>query len=117
MTFWIADWLRAFAVTLLVEIPIATPLLRIAERSVARRIALVVVANLATHPLVWFLFPGLASGRVTRLALSEAWALLAELAIYRLVWPALRTRRAALVSLVANAASVAAGFALARLLR
>jgi hypothetical protein len=113
VTFWIADWLRAFAVTLLVEIPIATPLLGVVERSVPRRIAIVVVANLATHPLVWFLFPGLAFGAGARLALSEAWALLAEIAIYRLVWPSLSVRRAALVSLVANGASVAAGFALA----
>lgn len=117
MTFWIADWLRAFAVTMLVEIPIATPLLAIVERNVTRRIAIVVVANLATHPLVWFLFPGLAFGRPARLALSEAWAVLAEIAIYKLVWPALRVRRAALVSLAANGASVAAGFALGRLLR
>jgi hypothetical protein len=116
VTFWIADWLRAFAVTLLVELPIATPLLRIVERSVPRRIAIVVVANLATHPLVWFLFPGLAAGRAARLALSEAWAVLAELAIYRLFWPSLRGRRAALASVAANGASVAVGFALARLL-
>jgi len=60
VTFWIADWLRAFALTLLAEIPIATPLLSTVDRGVARRIAIVVVANLATHPLVWFLFPGLA---------------------------------------------------------
>lgn len=117
MTFWIADWLRAFAITLLVEIPIATPLLASAERRVGRRIAIVVVANLATHPLVWFLFPGLTFGRPVRFALSEAWAVLAEIAIYKIVWPSLRVRRAALVSLAANAASVAAGFALARFLR
>ena len=43
--------------------------------------------------------------------------MLAELAIYKLVWPSLRVRRAALVSLAANAASFAAGFALARVLR
>ena len=75
------------------------------------------VANLATHPLVWFLFPGLAVGRPTRFALSEVWAVLAELVIYKIVWPPLRLRRAALVSLAANAGSVAVGFALARLLR
>ena len=117
MTFWIADWLRAFALTLLAELPIAIPLLARVERSVARRFALVVVANLATHPLVWFLFPGLALGKPARFALSEAWAVLAELAVYKLVWPALRVRRAALVSVAANAASVAVGFALAGFLR
>jgi hypothetical protein len=58
---------------------------------------------------VWFLFPGLARGAGTRLALSEAWAVLAELAIYRIVWPALSIRRATLVSLAANAVSLAAG--------
>ena len=117
MTFWIADWLRAFAITLVVEIPIATPLLAAVERSVGRRIAIVVVANLATHPLVWFLFPGLAFGEPVRFALSEAWAVLAEIVVYKLVWSSLRLRRAALISLAANAASVAAGFALARFLR
>lgn len=66
--------------------------------------------NLATHPLVWFLFPGLAVGAGISLALSEAGAVLAELAIYRVVWPALPTRRAALVSLAANAASLIVGF-------
>jgi hypothetical protein len=68
-----------------------------------------VAVNLATHPLVWFLFPGLAVGAGARLALSEAWAVLAELAIYRLVWPALSLRRATLVVVVANAASLVAG--------
>ncbi len=115
MTFWVAAWLRAFGLTLLIEIPVATPLLAAVEPSRLRRIAVVAVANLATHPLVWFLFPGLSLGRGTRLALSEAWAVLAELAIYLLVWgPALRLRRAALVSLAANGASAAAGFILAR---
>jgi len=117
VTFWIADWLRAFAITLVAEIPIATPLLAAVERSVGRRIAIVVVANLATHPLVWFLFPGLAFGKPVRFALSEAWAVLAEIVVYKLVWSSLRLRRAALISLAANAASVAVGFALARFLR
>jgi hypothetical protein len=117
MTFWVADWLRAFALTLIVEISVATPLLARVEQRIARRIAVVVVANLATHPLVWFLFPGLAFGRPARFALSEAWAVSAELAIYVLVWPSLPFRRAAIASLAANGASVAAGMVLAHLWR
>ena len=109
MTFWVANWLRAFGLTLLVELAIALPLLAAVEPRLARRASVVVVVNLATHPLVWFLFPGLAVGSGTRLALSEAWAVLAELAIYRLVWPALSLRRAALVAVAANAASLVAG--------
>ena len=111
MTFWVADWMRAFALTLLVEIAVAIPLLGPVESRIGRRLAVVAVANLATHPLVWFLFPGLAFGRATRLGLSEGWAVGAEIAIYLLVWPSLRWRRATVVSLAANAASVAVGLA------
>jgi hypothetical protein len=109
VTFWVANWLRAFGLTLLVELAIALPLLAPVEPRLWRRVSAVLVVNLATHPLVWFLFPGLAAGAGARLALSEAWAVLAELAIYRVVWPALPMRRAALVSGAANAASLVVG--------
>jgi hypothetical protein len=116
VTFWVLNWLRAFGVTLLVEIPIAAPMLARAqvEPRLPRRCAVIVLANLATHPLVWFAFPGLAIGAGARVGFSEAWAVLAELAVYRLVWPSLSLRRAAFVSLAANAASFAAGLLLAR---
>jgi hypothetical protein len=116
VTFWVADWLRAFGLTLLIELALAVPLLAPVEPRLLRRFAAVVTANLATHPLVWFLFPALALGRPARLALSEAWALIAEAIIYLTVWPALRPRRAFVVSLIANAASAAAGLLLARVL-
>jgi hypothetical protein len=116
VTFWIAGWLRAFGLTLLFELPVATPLLATAERRTARRLAGVVVANLATHPLVWFLFPGLALGRWGRFAAAEAWAFAAETAVYLVIWPALGARRAALVSLLANGTSAVAGLLLARYL-
>jgi hypothetical protein len=116
VTFWITDWLRAFGLTLLIELALAVPLLAVTEPRVLRRVAAVVTANLATHPLVWFLFPGLALGRPARLAISEAWALIAEAIIYATVWPALRLRRAFAVSLIANGASAVAGLLLARFL-
>ncbi len=112
MTFWVTAWLRAFGLTLLVELSIAVPLLARVEPRTARRAAAVLAANLATHPLVWFMFPGLALGRNARFGLSELWALLAEAAIYLIVWPALRFRRALLISLAANAASALAGLVL-----
>jgi hypothetical protein len=114
VTFWVAAWLRAFGLTLLVETPIATPLLARVEPRTARRLAGVVLANLATHPLVWFLFPGVALPRWGRFAAAETWAFAAETAVYLLVWPALKLRRAALVSLAANGASALAGLILAR---
>jgi len=109
VTFWVTNWLRAFGLTLLIELAIALPLLAPVEARLWRRASAVAVANLATHPLVWFLFPGLAAAAGARLALSEAWAVLAELAIYRIVWPALPIRRAALTSVAANAASLIVG--------
>jgi hypothetical protein len=109
VTFWVVNWLRAFGLTLVVELAIALPLLAPVEPRLSRRASAVLAANLATHPLVWFLFPGLAIGAGARLALSEVWAVLAELAIYRIVWPALSIRRATMVSAAANAASLVAG--------
>lgn len=116
MTFWVADWLRAFGLTLLTELAVAVPLLATADRRVGRRIAVVTIANLTTHPLVWFLFPGLALGRPTRLFLAETWAVLAEAAVYATVWPPLPRRRALLASVLANGASVAAGLMLAKVI-
>jgi hypothetical protein len=116
MTFWIADWLRMFALTLGVELAVATPLLRPIEARLWRRIAAVCLANLASHPLVWFVFPGAGLSYATRVGLSELWALLVEAAAYVLVWPTLRWRRALLASLCANGASVAAGLVAQRML-
>lgn len=112
MTPWVLDWLRAFAITVAVEALVATPLLRRAEPRVARRLAALLLVNLATHPLVWFLFPGLATRYAIRVALSEAWAFGAEAGAYLVIWPHLGARRAFLVSLLANGASFGAGMLL-----
>ena len=115
MSFWVLAWLRAFALTLAVELPVAVALLAFIEPRRARRAGAAVLANLATHPLVWFAFPGLTAGPAARLASSEVWAVVGEAAIYRFIWPALPLHRAALVSLAANTASFLVGLALARL--
>jgi hypothetical protein len=75
---WVLHWLRAFALTVAVEAVVATPLVGRAESRIGRRLAVVLLVNLATHPLVWFLAPGLAAGHAVRLALSEAWAFAAR---------------------------------------
>jgi hypothetical protein len=112
MTFWLADWLRAFAITLVVELAVAGAMLARAERRLHRRIGAIALVNLASHPLVWFVFPALGLAHPSRLALSETWAVVSELAGYRVIWPELSLRRAAMVSLCANATSFAAGLAL-----
>ena len=79
-------WFKAFFFTVLVETPIAAALLRPAEPRLARRIALILFANLASHPAVWFIFPALGLSYLPTLLISEAWAVLLEALLYRLVF-------------------------------
>ncbi|WP_438042127.1 hypothetical protein [Sorangium sp. So ce128] len=108
----VAAWARAFAFTLLIELAVASPLLGAAERARGRRAALVAVANLASHPAVWFIFPALAIGATARLALSELWAVLLELGVYRLALRELPATHAIAASALANGASLGLGLLL-----
>jgi hypothetical protein len=119
VTTWVIDWLRAFGVTFAAETLVALPLLRPSQASLRRRLAAVALANLATHPLVWFLFPGLALPYTLRLVLSETFAVVLETGAYLVIWPALGPRRATLVAVLANGASLVCGLFLrsARLLQ
>lgn len=112
MTGWVTDWLRAFGLTVVVEAAVVLPLLRRHELRRSRLAAVVVLVNLATHPLVWFLFPGLAARHSVRVILAEVFALGVEGAAYAIVLPGVGAGRAMMVSLAANAASVAVGLAL-----
>jgi hypothetical protein len=109
-------WLLAFVVTVAAEAPVVLLLTRGSETGVAKRLALIVFAQLATHPLVWFVFPRIVgltgNGAAT---LSELWAWLAEAAFYALVLRGVSVTRALGISALANGASVAAGVALAHL--
>jgi hypothetical protein len=108
-------WLEAFLVTVAVEAPLVLALTRGTEPRGARKLALVVFAQLATHPLVWFVFPyipGLRGGTATML--SELWAWLAEAVFYAVALRGLAFTRALAVSALANGASVLAGVALER---
>jgi hypothetical protein len=111
-------WFVAFVITVAVEAPIVLLLTRACGVSAPKRFALIVFAQLATHPLVWFVFPQIVglTGR-TAAALSEVWAWLGEAAFYALVWRDLGTARALGVSAVANGASVVAGVVLSDIVR
>ena len=130
MTHWVLAWLRAFGLTLLIEELIAVPLLSRWERKprerhphtdgptaapwtrIAQRVASVALVNVATHPLVWFLFPGLKCAYATRVILSEIWAFSAEGGAYWLIRPGLPAGRAFLTSVLANGASLGIGLLL-----
>jgi len=109
-----ALWLRFFAVTVAVELLVAIPLLR-GEGSLARRATAIGVANLASHPIVWFVIARVIASRTPMILIAESWAIASEAVVYALVFPTLSRTRALGVSGVANAASFLTGLVLMRL--
>jgi len=105
-----SGWLAAFLLTLAVELPVAAFLLRRAEPDRLRLALLIVYANLATHPLVWFVLSQFALvGTATYVLLAESWAIAAEALFYWITLRGLPARRALAVSLAANASSFLVG--------
>lgn len=106
----VAAWGRAFALTLAVEAIVAVPLLARGDVSRLRGLAAVLVANLASHPIVWFVLPALAfPSDGARVVASEAWAVGVEVLVYALAVPRLGALGALGVSALANGASFAVG--------
>ena len=101
-------WLLAFGLTVAIEIPLASWLLR---GALQRRVALALVAQLASHPLVWFVFPELPVRYWTMIAIAETWAVVVEALIFVFVGQE-RWQRALGISLMTNGASYAIGLAL-----
>ena len=101
-------WLIAFAITVLSELAVAVPLLAPGGTR-GRRVAAVCLAQLATHPSVWFIWPLLGLPRPLFLLAAEAFALLTEALIYRFSFERLSWSRCFAASALANGASVALG--------
>lgn len=105
---YVLYWAGAFALTFAIELPIVVLALRGRGVPVARLIAAAFFGQLATHPWVWFAFPGLPLASRTSLVASELFAWWVEAALYALVVPKIGWR-AIVVSLAANLASYGAG--------
>ena len=101
-------WLTAFAITAASELLIAVPLLA-PGGSRLRRAAAVSLAQLATHPSVWFIWPLLGLPRPLFLLIAESFALLVEALIYRFSFERLSWSRCLAASAIANGASVFVG--------
>jgi hypothetical protein len=101
-------WLIAFAVTVASELVVAVPVLA-AGGSRSRRVTAVCLAQLATHPSVWFIWPLLGLSRPLFLLVAESFALLAEALIYRFSFERLSWSRCFAASALANGASVFVG--------
>lgn len=111
----IAHWFRAFAWTLGLELPVAWLVLR-GHVPWARRVAIIIVANVATHPAVWLVFPELGAGLGwpgwLTLSLSEVWAYGFEAFVYGLFLGPGKLRPAVLTAVAANTVSFGLGYAL-----
>jgi hypothetical protein len=108
--FRIADWFMAFLLTLVVELPVGVILLRPAEPELVRRALAVLIANLVTHPAVWYVLTQLLLvGTVTFTLVAETWAVLGEAVVYGVTFPAMARSRALAVALVVNTLSFAIG--------
>lgn len=105
-------WFRAFVLTLLVELLVLTPVLSKQDRKVGRCVATVTLAQVTSHPLVWFVIPVFGLPYLAYTCVAELWAVVVEAALYRLGYPSLTVTRAGLLSLAANAASVIVGLIL-----
>ena len=110
MFFPASEWFVAFLLTLAVEVSVAVFLLRRAEPNLLRAAALVVFANLMTHPMVWFVWTQVfLIGTPEYVIAAETWAIAAEALFYAVVIRGLGPGRAIAIAVVANAASFAVG--------
>jgi hypothetical protein len=115
MFFPVGDWFVAFILTVAIELPVVVYLLRTQEPSVPRLVALVLFANLATHPAVWFIFTQLfLVGTPAYVVAAEGWAVAAEAVFYVVTIRGLSLQRAVLAALAGNAASFLIGRLLAQ---
>jgi hypothetical protein len=73
-------------------------------------VSAILVGNLMTHPIVWFVLPRWLPDRTLYVAVAEVWAILGETWVYALVFPGLGARRAFGVSAIANGVSYLVGF-------
>ena len=111
----LGEWLPAFLLTLCVEIPVALLALSagrtaIPRTEIPRAAVIVVLANLATHPVVWFVLTQvLLVGTPAYTAVAEAWAVVVEALFYAVAITGIRSRRAIAVAVVANGASFVVG--------
>jgi membrane protein YqaA with SNARE-associated domain len=111
MFFPASGWFAAFVLTLTVEVPIAGYLLRRVEPDRLRLAILLVFANLATHPIVWYVMTQLfLIGTWEYVLAAESWAIAVEAVFYAVAFRGLDPRRAIAIAAVANGASFIVGW-------
>ncbi len=109
------NFLQAYAFTLAIETAALLFLLR-REYGAGLIAGNSIMANSLTLPLVWFAFPLLGLGYPIQIALSELFAFAAEAGAYFILFRKIGWKKAAGISLAANAASFLAGLAVSYLI-
>jgi hypothetical protein len=108
--FPVDEWFPAFALTCLAEGLVVLPAFWRSRVEPARLLVLLVFANLATHPAVWFVFTQLfLVGTIEYVVAAEVWAVAAEAVFWWAVLPGVGLRRVAGVAVAANALSFVLG--------
>jgi hypothetical protein len=105
-------WLESFVWTCAIEAPVYIVLLRGSFRSAWAPVMIALGLQLATHPLLWVLFPGAADRWTTFLACEAAVALVEGLLVALLLRRQRQPRplrRGLFAGLVANALSASVG--------
>lgn len=104
------SWLEAFGLTLAIEVPLALGCLR--GRPRGRVFAAAVLANAASHPLLWCVLGGSPGPFLASVLVGECGVIVLEAIIYLAVVRPLRPGHALAVSATLNAASYLVGIAL-----
>jgi hypothetical protein len=108
-------WLRAFLATLILETPVVVWLTRDSPMPTWRRTAIALFANLATHPIVWFVIPPTGLTGMFGLVVAETWAVVIEWWVYFVAFPKMTLGRALGISALANGFSFGVGLVLFQL--
>jgi hypothetical protein len=110
---YVVAWFKAFLFTAALEVPFVVWAYRnVAPRVPApRRSVVALFAQLASHPLVWFVIPTLTTSYRATLVVAESWAVLSETVLYAAILGG-GTRRAFAVALLANMLSFGLGLLL-----
>jgi hypothetical protein len=101
----------AFLFTNLIEMMVAYMVLR-GHEGPKRIIAVVLLCNMLTLPIVWFVFPALIAGYLPALVLGEIFAFAFEAAAYALAFENAGWKKAAGAAVLANMLSLVVGILL-----
>jgi hypothetical protein len=107
---YVLGWFLAFLLTVAIEVPIVVAMTRDNKMGWRRRASIVLLGQLITHPMVWFVFPTIPgiTGH-TAFTLSELYAWFGEAALYAALGLAPTSLGAVGVAGVANGLSLAVG--------